>query len=246
MSRYIMRLDDACPRMNADNWTRIETLLDKYDVHPLVGIIPDCRDAAMDIYPQDPGFWQRVDRWKNKGWCIAMHGCTHVYGTDCGGINPVNLRSEFAGEPLAVQEEKISRGVELMRAHGIEPEVFFAPSHTFDRNTLAALKKCSGIRIISDTVANAPYLMDGFTFVPQQSGCVRELPLKCVTFCYHPNNMEHSDFERLGAFLAEHAPEFTDFPTESTDRQFGVLDRLLRAGYYAARTIKRKLHGNLK
>lgn len=246
MSKYIMRLDDACPRMDTDKWARIETLLDKYSVHPLVGVIPDCQDTGMDQYPEDPSFWQRVDNWKAKGWCIAMHGCTHVYSTDCGGINPVNARSEFAGEPLEVQEEKISRGVDIMRAHGIEPKVFFAPSHTFDENTLAALKKCSAIRIISDTVANAPYSMDGFTFVPQQSGRARKLPIKWITCCYHPNAMTDSDFDRLEAFLAGHASEFIDFPTEGADRKFGVLDGILRSGYFAVRAIKIKLRGRSK
>ena len=246
MSIYIMRLDDACPRLDTDRWERLEALLDKYGVRPLVGVIPDCQDTSMDRYPENPLFWQRVERWKNKGWCIAMHGCTHVYSTDCGGVNPVNHRSEFAGEPLEVQEEKISRGVEIMRAHGIEPKVFFAPSHTFDANTLTALKKCSGIRIISDTVANAPYSADGFTFVPQQSGRARELPMKWITYCYHPNMMTDFDFERLEAFLTGHASEFIDFPTEGVDRPFIVYDRLLRAGYYAVRAIKIKLHGKTK
>lgn len=246
MSIYIMRLDDACPRLDTDRWERLEALLDKYGVRPLVGVIPDCQDTSMDRYPENPLFWQRVERWKNKGWCIAMHGCTHVYSTDCGGVNPVNHRSEFAGEPLEVQEEKISRGVEIMRAHGIEPKVFFAPSHTFDANTLTALKKCSGIRIISDTVANAPYSADGFTFVPQQSGRARELPMKWITYCYHPNMMTDFDFERLEAFLTGHASEFIDFPTEGVDRPFSVYDRLLRAGYYAVRAIKIKLHGKTK
>ena len=106
MSIYIMRLDDACPRLDTDRWERLEALLDKYGVRPLVGVIPDCQDTSMDRYPENPLFWQRVDRWKNKGWCIAMHGCTHVYSTDCGGVNLVNHRSEFAGEPLEVQEER--------------------------------------------------------------------------------------------------------------------------------------------
>lgn len=88
-----------------------------------------------------------------------------------------------------------------MRAHGIVPRVFFAPSHTFDENTLTALRECSAIRILSDTVANDVYTKDGFTFVPQQTGSVRALPLKTVTFCYHPNVMDDATFERWKRFL---------------------------------------------
>ena len=76
-----------------------------------------------------------------------------------------------------------------MREHGIDPKVFFAPAHTFDNNTLIALKECSNIRIISDTIANDIYTKYGFTFVPQQAGRVRKQPFRTVTFCYHPNTM---------------------------------------------------------
>jgi predicted deacetylase len=87
-----------------------------------------------------------------------------------------------------------------MREHGIDPKVFFAPAHTFDNNTLIALKECSNIRIISDTIANDVYSQFGFTFVPQQSGRVRKLPFKTVTFCYHPNVMNDDEFVRLEKF----------------------------------------------
>ena len=94
--------------------------------------------------------------WQARGWCLALHGYDHVYLSGSGGLNPVNARSEFAGLPLEAQKEKISAGLALLREQGIEPRVFFAPSHTFDENTLTALKECSRIRHISDTVANAP------------------------------------------------------------------------------------------
>ena len=44
MAKYIMRLDDACPKRDVEKWDRIEDLLDKFNVRPLVGIIPDCKD----------------------------------------------------------------------------------------------------------------------------------------------------------------------------------------------------------
>ena len=41
---YCIRLDDACPQMNAEKWARIERILDKYKVRPIVGVIPENRD----------------------------------------------------------------------------------------------------------------------------------------------------------------------------------------------------------
>lgn len=44
MLNYIIRLDDACPTMNHENWRKVEKLLDKYDIRPIVGIIPNSKD----------------------------------------------------------------------------------------------------------------------------------------------------------------------------------------------------------
>ena len=132
----------------------------------MVGVIPDNRDSSLtETYKQDPEFWDKTARWKEKGWELALHGCYHKYTTEEGGINPVNKRSEFAGVPLDKQKEMIRHGVDILKSHNIEPKVFFAPSHTFDENTLIALKEESNIRIISDTIANDVYLENGFYFI---------------------------------------------------------------------------------
>ena len=77
---------------------------------------------------------------------------------------------------------------------------FFAPSHTFDQNTLSALKNETPIRIISDTIAM--FIKEGvFWFIPQQSGVVRWLPYKTVSVCYHPNTTKDDDYIRLESFI---------------------------------------------
>lgn len=233
MSKYILRLDDACEKMDIEKWDRMEQLLDKYGVKPLVGVIPHCEDPMMDNYPIDSNFWSKVNNWISKDWSIAMHGYNHVYSTECGGINPINKRSEFAGVPLEVQKEKIRKGISIMREHGINPKTFFAPSHTFDRNTLLALKAESDINIISDTIANDVYYQDDFQFVPQQSGRVRKLPFKVVTFCYHPNMMKENDFVYLEQFLEKNAVLFTKFELiVNKKRKKSILDKILEKIYF--------------
>lgn len=233
MSKYILRLDDACEKMDIEKWDRMEQLLDKYAVKPLVGVIPHCEDPMMDDYPVDSKFWSKVNNWISKDWSIAMHGYNHVYSTDCGGINPINKRSEFAGEPLEVQKEKIRKGISIMREHGINPKIFFAPSHTFDRNTLLALKAESDINIISDTIANDVYYQDDFQFVPQQSGRVRKLPFKVVTFCYHPNMMQENDFIYLEQFLEKNAALFIKFESVVKEkRKKSIFDKILEKIYF--------------
>ena len=141
------------------------------------------------------------------------------------------------------QKKKIRDGVEKLRQQGIEPKVFFAPSHTFDENTLIALRECSSIRLISDTVANAPYRKDGFTFVPQQTGRARKLPFDTVTFCYHPNELDEKGFLDLEAFLRVHEGEFVPFPMGQSDREENWEDRLLRRAYFGLRSLRKKIKG---
>lgn len=237
----LLRLDDASEYMNVEKWKRMERLLDEYGIKPIVGVIPNNQDPdMMEVYPKDPDFWDKVLRWQKKGWTIAMHGYTHVFETRVGGLNPVNERSEFAGVPLGRQKEKIRQGLALLHQHGIDPQIFFAPAHTFDENTLLALKTESNIRIISDTIANDLYYENGFYFVPQQSGCVRKLPFKVVTFCYHPNIMENADFEFLSIFLKKHRKNFQGVESlHFVDSPKTFVDEVLKTMYFFKRRIKR-------
>ena len=235
MSKYILRLDDACEKRDKSKWDRMESLLDAYEIKPLVGVIPYCEDPMMEDYAMDNDFWKRVDTWASKGWEIALHGYNHVYGTEDGGINPVNARSEFAGESLDIQIKKIESGIEIFRSHGIDPRVFFAPSHTFDNNTILALKAKSNIRYISDTIANKPYFKDDMIFVPQQSGKARSLPFSVVTFCYHPNTMDDNMFSDLEQFIKKNKKKFVSFPIIKTKRKKNIFDIFLEKLYFARR-----------
>lgn len=239
MSQYIMRLDDASEWMDAMKWNRMEVLLDKYNIKPIVGVIPANQDPDMvGVYPKDELFWEKVQRWKEKGWTIALHGYTHVFETDCGGLNPVNHRSEFAGVPLECQKEKIRLGYSTLKKHGIKPEIFFAPAHTFDENTLVALREESDIRVISDTIANGIYYQNGFYFIPQQSGRVRKLHFKVCTFCYHPNIMDDNAFDTLEMFIVKENRNFkkvTELTFVQNDKD--TLDKVLNFMYFFRRKV---------
>lgn len=237
MSKYLLRLDDASDYMDVEKWQRMENLLDKYGIKPLVGIIPDNKDASLIYnYKQDLTFWNKVLSWKNKGWELALHGCYHKYTTKEGGINPVNKRSEFAGVSLDEQRKMIRHGIDILKQYGIVTNVFFAPSHTFDKNTLIALKEESNIRIISDTIANDVYFENDFYFIPEQSGRVRNLPFKLCTFCYHPNTMSDKDFENLEIFLKKYYFKFVAVKEiELKKRLKSLFDKLLRFMYFVKR-----------
>ncbi len=240
---YLIRLDDACPTMDAKKWSRMEAILDQYGIQPMVGIIPHNEDPEQKIDLENANFWENVKEWEKKGWSLAMHGYNHCYSSDGGlnGLNPVWSRSEFAGMTLEAQREKIRSGVAIMRKNGINPKFFFAPSHTFDENTLIALKEESDIRTISDTIARKPYLERDFVFIPQQSGHPVRLPLGgYLTICYHPNTMTDQDFEHLDNFLKNNLPLCLSFNQLllSKVKGKGLVDIILSAIYF----LRRRAH----
>ena len=243
MNRYLIRLDDACPTMDRKQWGRMEMLLDKYGIRPLVGVIPDNKDEKQLLAPADPEFWENVKAWQENGWEIALHGYDHCYISDKGqsGLNPIWRRSEFAGLSIDEQREKIRKGVAIMREHGFNPQYFFAPSHTFDENTLTALKEESDIRIISDTIGRYPYKKENFWFIPQITGHCVKIPFEgTYTFCFHPNTMNDNAFAKLETFLIQYKQQFVSFSDIKLD-EYGekkLADRLLSWTFFTYRKIK--------
>lgn len=128
-------------------------------------------------------------------------------------MNPVKHFSEFAGVTFEEQCDMIGKAVRIFSSHALKPQVFFAPAHTFDENTLKALESCSDIRIVSDTIAADVYEYHGFIFIPQQTGKARKLPFRTVTMCYHPNIMEEQHFVQLDAFLQKYFGSFGTLQT---------------------------------
>ena len=239
MKKFILRLDDACETMDRRKWKKMEELLDKYNIQPLVGVVPYNEDDNLIIDSYDENFWEKVKKWQSKKWSIALHGYNHVYISENPGINPIHKRSEFAGVIYEIQKEKIKKGYQKFLDNRIEPRIFFSPSHTFDETTLKVLKECTNIRIISDTIANDVYYENGFYFVPQQSGRVRNLPFKVVTFCYHPNTMQEEEFFILENFLKEHRKKFINIEKLIyKKRKLSLYDKFLKFLYFKIRSEK--------
>ena len=235
---YLLRLDDAAPNWNWENWRRVYEILKKYNIRPIFGIIPDNQDELLLGFPKDEEFYHKIQHWIKSGWTPALHGYCHKYITDVGGMNPVNNHSEFAGVSLELQKKKIRDGYNILKNYGVNTKIFFAPSHTFDENTLIALKDETDIRIISDTIANDIYFKDDFYFIPQQSGRVRRLKNKITTFCYHPNFITEQELQELDVFLSLHSSEFLSFDDlVFSKRTLSLYDKILSNIYFFRRRI---------
>ena len=198
-AKYIIRLDDACQTMNHDKWLQMEKLLDKYAIKPMVAVIPNNRDKSFnDTKIDDALFWERVNSWQKRGWDIAQHGYTHEYvSQNSGNFTIGNQYSEFAGLLYNIQKEKIRKGYTLLKDKGLTIQSWIAPAHTFDYNTVKALKEETNIAIISDSIALFPYKHKGFIWIPVQIANFIKVPFGYWTVCIHPNEFTDKDFDKL-------------------------------------------------
>jgi predicted deacetylase len=218
-------------------------LLDQFEVKPIVSVVPDNKDPQLIVDPPDPHFWDLVQTWKERGWEIALHGYQHLYETEIPGIVPLNRFSEFAGVELERQTNKIESGINIFRKRGITPRVWVAPGHSFDQNTLTALRNSSNIRVVSDGFDLFPYMYDNFYFIPQQLWRIRKVPIGTWTVCLHPNTMSPDSFEHLSRSLPAIARRITNLD-EVLDsfrprHQSRLFNLSLRAAFQLKRWIRR-------
>ena len=78
----LIRIDDVAENMNWSLMNNCEILFDRYNIKPLLGVIPCNEDAELYAYEKNNNFWDKVREWQNKGWEISMHGFSHVYDKD--------------------------------------------------------------------------------------------------------------------------------------------------------------------
>lgn len=62
MVKYLLRLDDACDTMDINKWNRVEEILDKNQILPLVALIPNNRDKNMVKQAEIPNFKYKIGR----------------------------------------------------------------------------------------------------------------------------------------------------------------------------------------
>lgn len=203
--KIAIRMDDITPDMDWKKFEEFKGLLDEYGIKPLIGVVPDNRDENLSRDERRTDFWQYIKNLQKEGWVIALHGYRHVYTTKGGGCFPLNHFSEFVGVPYEKQLSMLEEGVEILKANGIETDMFMAPAHSYDRNTLKALYQV-GIRKMTDGFGNRPYLWKGMTFYPISFRLENSLKKDkgFTTMVIHANTMNEKDMEKYRRIFAGH------------------------------------------
>lgn len=208
--KYIVRLDDACPTQNHIKWSLIEDILDKYDIKPIVAVIPNNKDNKLKCSSYDNDFWSKVREWQKKNWHIALHGYDHLCHYTTNSIVPINEKSEFTDLTFSEQCQKLEKGLKIFSQNQITTRIWVAPSHAFDLITLKALEKSTDINTISDGIALFPFKKNSFNWIPQQLWHFRRMLFGVWTICFHPNTMNQNQMSNFEKFIKNNAKSFID------------------------------------
>ncbi|MGP8175540.1 MAG: DUF2334 domain-containing protein [Terracidiphilus sp.] len=230
-AQYLLRFDDLCPTVSRARWQRFLPLIEEFDIRPILAVVPDNMDLKLEQSRPDPEFWDRMRALEAAGATIALHGFHHLCNSEGKSLVPLHRHSEFAGVPEEIQREWIQEGLNILRGHGLNPRIWVAPRHGFDRNTLRALRK-EGIRLLSDGFARVPFKRGGITWIPQQLWAPVDKSNGLWTICVHSNTAGGSLVEQLRAFLAQHAGQFTSVDrvlAELKPVKLGLTERIYEA-----------------
>lgn len=222
-----IRIDDITPDMNRDKFNRFKEALLELDICPIIGVVPDCRDELLHVEEPNRNFWDEIRNLADKGWIVAMHGYRHIYSTGKGGLFPLNRFSEFAGVDYAVQKDMLTEGLEILKSNGVEPQIFMAPGHTFDANTVKVLKEL-GFTGITDGFGEAPYKRDGLIYYPialQRGKVFTDKPGR-ITLVYHLNTMTDEAMDREIELLKKNRDKLISFTLVGDAKKQSKIERL--------------------
>jgi predicted deacetylase len=230
-AQYLLRFDDLCPTVSRTRWQRFLPLIEEFGIRPILAVIPDNQDDKLNLSPPDPEFWAQMRAMEEAGATIGLHGYRHLCTSQGTSFLPLHQRTEFAGVPKQTQRQWIREGLGILRGQGLNPRIWVAPRHGFDRGTLSALRK-ERVEVLSDGFARLPFTRGGLTWIPQQLWEPVEKSKGLWTICLHSNFTHRNQVDQLHAFLREHAAQFTsvdrvlsEFPPSS----LGLTERLYEA-----------------
>lgn len=208
-AKYLIRLDDACTTFTLAKWEKFFHLFEQFGIKPIIAVIPNNEDESLKKEKRDEAdFWRLVQEWHNRGYCIAMHGYNHLYTNRNSGILKITKHSEYAGIPIEEQKRKLKLSQSVFEKYGIKPDVFVAPSHSFDKNTVMALQEVTTINVISDGLSIKPYKKWGLQWLPCQLWWPQKKKYGVWTLCVHPETITNDSFDAISSFIEQYHSDF--------------------------------------
>lgn len=208
--KLAIRFDDITPDMDWEKFRYFEKKLDEMGIKPLLGIVPDNQDPNLQVGEMNKNYREQLKTWQEKGYVMALHGYQHLYTTKKGGLFPLNNFSEFAGLPYQVQYEMLEKAKNKLNALGVYTDIFMAPAHSYDRNTLKALQAL-GFTKITDGFGDGPYQWKGMTFYPISFKLSQSLQdtKGTTTMVIHANTV--SDLDYYNRLFDSHKEQFISY-----------------------------------
>lgn len=197
----VVRLEDICPTMDLDKFVLYKNFFDEVGIKPLLCIVPDNKDPKLVKGTFNRDFWGLMRRLKDEGWGIAMHGTHHLATGKSIGILSGEVPTEFAGRTYDLQLKMLREGKHLLSQNGLDTEVFVAPHHSYDRETLKACKKL-GLNYISDGMSKSPYMLEGVKCIPA-SPSWKHHKSGILTMCINCSTENLDGRETIFEFLRE-------------------------------------------
>ena len=235
-AQYLLRFDDLCPTLDRGRWQRFLPLIERYSLRPILAVVPDNQDPELQRGPADPGFWAEMRELEAAGAAIGIHGFQHVCMAKGRSLIPLYRTSEFAGATREAQKEWIRAGLAILRGRGLNPRIWVAPRHGFDRVTLQVLRE-EGIGLVSDGFAGRSFRHHGVTWIPQQIWAPVAKKSGLWTICLHSNSTDDGVVAQLEDFLARFGSQFT-----SVDRvlaEWPIENRAVPDQVFRAKTLMR-------
>jgi Uncharacterized protein conserved in bacteria (DUF2334) len=235
-AQYLLRFDDLCPAMDRARWRRFAALIARFDLKPILAVVPDNRDQELVLETDDPGFWSEMRLLEAAGAAIGLHGFQHLCRASGRSLVPLHDRTEFAGVSRELQREWIRAGKTILLLHGLHPRIWVAPRHGFDAVTLDVLRE-EEIELVSDGFAARPFRSGGLTWIPQQiwGPVVKESGL--WTICVHANSAPDEAVNELEDFLERFAAQFTS--VDQVLEEWPIADRSVGDWIFHARSMTR-------
>ena len=224
----LVRIDDVTENMNWEIMNKCESLFNKYNIKPILGVVPNNQDPAFLSFPKEENFWDKITNWQKNGWEISMHGYSHVYENETFKKDYFSIggKSEFFGKSLEEQTSKINKGLNIFNKKKVKIRSFFAPNHTYDKNTFLALKNC-GVNQVIDGYGIMPYFEMDIKFIPQLFYKLITLPIGVQCTQIHLNDWNDNNFNEFQNFIEKNKNSIVTYDFVLKNYTAGFFSKLI-------------------